>query len=146
MHHKGDPFTYIKRFKQCIQVAAMLDEGVGIGAAVGKLIRIAHADEIRRDAAAKLLHIGNNVAPEVGGGGIAMQQDNRIATSYLYVRHLLSQNQLTLFLIGKCCANHARILPFLFVTIQVSISSRPRRGQREREAQLPLASTARKKT
>src|SRR5438034_23157 len=72
MHHKGDPFTYAKRFEQRIQVAAILDEGIGAGAAIGQLLRIAHADEIRCNAAAKRLDMMNNIALDVGEGEIAM--------------------------------------------------------------------------
>ncbi len=92
MHHKGDALLDAEQVKECIQVAAVLDEGVGVRAAVGQLLRIAHADEIRRDTAAQSFQVRNDIAPEVGRGGIAMQEDNRIAASYLDVRHLLSQN------------------------------------------------------
>ena len=35
-----------------------------------------------------------------------MQEDNRITLALVHIRHLQSQNRLTLFLIGKCCADH----------------------------------------
>src|SRR5579859_4992905 len=53
------------------------------------------------------------MAPEVGGGGVTMQEDNRVSVSHLNIGHLLPQNLLMLFLIGKCCAHQKKFLFFL---------------------------------
>src|SRR5215472_18678247 len=106
MHYKGDSLLDVELIKECIQVAAVFNEGVGAGAAVGQFLRIAHADEIGCNAATKLLYIRNNVAPEVGGGGIAMQKDYRVAASYFYICHALSKDVRILFFVWKCCIYH----------------------------------------
>src|SRR5437660_1179830 len=98
MHNKSDSFTYTQRFEQRFKVAAMLNEGIGARAAVGQLLRIAHADEIRGKNAAKPLHVRNNIAPDVGEGGIAVQEDNRITLALVHIRHLQSLNKFPLFL------------------------------------------------
>lgn len=68
MHDKCDALADFEQVKQGIQKAAMLDEGVGGGAAVGQLGRITHANEIRGNTAPESFQVRNDIAPEVGRG------------------------------------------------------------------------------
>ena len=90
MHYKDDSLVDAELVKECIQVATMLYESVRVRAAVGQLVRVAHAYEVRRDTAAQSFQVRNNIAPEVGRGRVAVQKDDGIAVSYLCIRHLLS--------------------------------------------------------
>ena len=42
-------------------------------------VRFAHANQIHGNAAAVALHVGDNIAPQIRRGRIAMQKQNRIA-------------------------------------------------------------------
>ena len=46
---------------------------------LSQLIGVAHADQVGGDAAASCLQVQQHVAPEVRGGGIALQQHDRVA-------------------------------------------------------------------
>src|SRR5579862_3749928 len=95
----------------------MLDVGVGIGAATWQLRRITHANEVRSDTASKAFQRGDDVAPEVGRGRVAMQEDNGVASAHLYIGHLESKHLLKLFRIRKGCVRHT--IPSSFLKIAV---------------------------
>ena len=105
MHHKSHPLTHVEHFQQGIQIPPMFNKGVRSGTTVGQLRRITHADEVRGDYPTQRFGRGHNVAPEVRGGRVAVQKDNWITASRLYIGHLQSQNLLMFFLIRKCCAH-----------------------------------------
>jgi hypothetical protein len=52
MDNQGDPLPHVEGFEQGVEVAPMLDKAIRAGAAIRRLVRIAHADQVRRDAAA----------------------------------------------------------------------------------------------
>ena len=79
MDNEGDPLMHIQGVKQGVEVAAVFDEAVRLGSAVRQLVGVTHADQIRCDAASEGLEVGQHVALQVGGRGISVQQDNRIA-------------------------------------------------------------------
>jgi len=58
-----------------VEIAPMIDEPVG---AVRSRAGIAHADVVRRKAATERQQIRNDVAPEIGGCGVAVQKHDRI--------------------------------------------------------------------
>jgi hypothetical protein len=79
MHDQGDALTHSEFLQQGVEVAAVFDEAVRLGSAVRQLVGVTHADQIRCDAASEGLEVGQHVALQVGGRGISVQQDNRIA-------------------------------------------------------------------
>src|SRR5215469_1868109 len=99
--------------KQAIEVVAVLDEAIAIRAAVGQLVGIAHTDQVRRDATAQRLQVRQHVAPEVGRGGIAVQQHDGVALSHLHVRHLAVVDSSPLLLVRKCRRDHFRFSFFV---------------------------------
>jgi hypothetical protein len=52
MDDKGDPLAHTQGLQQGVGVAAMLDEAIRARATVRQLVGIAHADQVRRNAAA----------------------------------------------------------------------------------------------
>jgi hypothetical protein len=76
----------------------MFDEGIGARPTVRNLGRITHADEIGSDAAPELLHVRNDVAPEIGRSRITVQQHDRITLADIHVSHAESVNVDVLFL------------------------------------------------
>jgi hypothetical protein len=69
------------------EMIAMRGEAIGIGLHIRQLGWIAHADQIRRDQAALPFKLGDHIAPEIGRGWIAVQeQDRRAATLMIAMR------------------------------------------------------------
>jgi hypothetical protein len=48
---ESDPFAHIQGLEQGIEVAAVLDEAIRVRATIGQLVGVAHADQVRGDAA-----------------------------------------------------------------------------------------------
>ena len=69
-------------------VRGVRGEGVGAALRVGELAGLAHADQVRRDAAAQVLHVRDDVAPQVGRRRVAVQEDDRITFADVDVGHL----------------------------------------------------------
>src|SRR5439155_15009829 len=72
-----------------------LEPGVEVARMIGEAIRarrrlagVAHADEVGGQASALRLHVANDVAPEVGGGRVAVEEHHRIAPARVHVGHL----------------------------------------------------------
>src|SRR5690348_14083375 len=86
------PLAHIQGLEQGVEVAAVLDEAIRAGAAVRQLVGVAHADQVRGDAAAQRLQVRQHVAPEVRRGGVAVQQHDGVARSRLYVRHRAAED------------------------------------------------------
>ena len=57
--------AHIQSFKQSVEVPTLLNEPVRAGSAVRQLIGVAHADQVRGDAAAERLQVRDDVAPKV---------------------------------------------------------------------------------
>ena len=49
-------------------------EAVGVGAGVAELVRIAHADQVGRDNAANRRDCRHHIAPQIGRGRVAVQE------------------------------------------------------------------------
>src|SRR5258708_1294438 len=111
MEDQCDLLPYIKRLQQLIQVGAVLEVPIGGGATVVQLVGITHSNQVRCNTAPQTLKMRNDVAPDIGGGRIAMQEDNRIPFAYFDIGHLIPQNVLIFFLIRKCGVYH-EMLPF----------------------------------
>src|SRR5712692_8417577 len=59
-----------------IEITRMVNESVRTGRVLSAL---SHTDQIRREASAQRLEMRNNVAPEIRGGGVAMEKNDRRA-------------------------------------------------------------------
>ena len=67
---------------------------VGIGAGVFELFGVAHADQVRRHAAAEPGHLRHDVAPEIGRSRIAVQKEKRrFAFAELDIGHALAVDE-----------------------------------------------------
>src|SRR5207302_7058662 len=64
---------------------AVCREAVGVGIGIWQFGGIAHADQIRRDQPAASLQFGNDIAPQIGRGRIAMQKQHRRAFAALVI-------------------------------------------------------------
>jgi hypothetical protein len=71
-------------------IAAMLEERVALGPAGLELVRVSHANEIRRDAPVTGRQGGDDVPPEVGRRGVAVQEDQGISPAEIHVGELPS--------------------------------------------------------
>src|SRR4028118_2070630 len=63
----------------------MVHEAVG---AVGGCTCVAHPAPVRRQAATQPFDVRDDVAPEVGRGGVAVKEDDRLARAGVYVGDL----------------------------------------------------------
>ena len=52
MDDEGDPLMHIQGLEQGVEIAAVLDETIRVGATVGQLVGVAHADQVGGDTAA----------------------------------------------------------------------------------------------
>jgi hypothetical protein len=84
---KGDSSPHTERLEERVEVAAVLDEGVGMGTAVRQLVRIAHANQVGREAMAEAREVGDDVASEGGGCRVAVEEDDRVALPGLDIGH-----------------------------------------------------------
>jgi hypothetical protein len=62
-------------------------ETVGVGTGIWQFGGIAHADQVRRDQPAAPLQFGNDVAPQIGRGRIAVQKQHRRTLAALVIGH-----------------------------------------------------------
>src|SRR5258707_7036234 len=113
MDDEGDPLVHFQGLEQGVEVAAVLDEAIRAGATVRQLVGVAHADQVRGDAAAAWLQVRQHVAPEVRRGGIAVQQHDGVTLSHLHVRHLAAEDPPPLLLERKCRRDHRGFSYFL---------------------------------
>jgi hypothetical protein len=60
-----------------VDKSAVGREAIGIDARTGQLGGIAHADQVRRDQVAVAVKLGNDVAPEIRRGRVAVQEQHR---------------------------------------------------------------------
>ena len=93
-----------ERFEQGIEITGVLGEGVAVRSRVVQLVGVAHADQVRRQAMPEAGHRRHDVAPQVGRGGIAVQEHDRIALTHFGVGHLLAKH--FDFLLGQFVCVH----------------------------------------
>jgi hypothetical protein len=70
----------------------MRDEAVDVGTGVRQFAGVAHPDEVGRDEPAARFQFRNHVAPQIGGGRIAVQEQNRRAPPALVIGHAAVQD------------------------------------------------------
>ena len=76
MGDQGDVLGQAQGIEPRVQIACMVHETVG---AVRGPIRRAHAQQVGGQAAGPAGHVGDDVAPQVGRGGVAVQKHHRVA-------------------------------------------------------------------
>src|SRR5262249_20365327 len=64
-----------------VEIKPVIFEGVRIWATAGQLVAVAHAEQVGGQAAAEMGDCRDDVAPYEGGGGVAVQEDDRIAAA-----------------------------------------------------------------
>ena len=72
MYHEHHIVRDAEMFVQGIEVLAMLDKSIRAGSTIVQLVRIPHADQVRRNAPSQLGEVGHDVTPQIGRGGIAV--------------------------------------------------------------------------
>jgi hypothetical protein len=72
-----------------VEVAGVAREAVAVGLGVGRnLVRVAHADEIRRDQpAAGGLDVRQDASPQERGSRVAVKEHNRVPHAAFYIGH-----------------------------------------------------------
>jgi hypothetical protein len=68
----------------------MLDKAIPLRPWILELVAIAHADQIRGQATALALHMRHDIAPEIGRGRVAVQEDDRAPLAQLDIGHPLA--------------------------------------------------------
>ena len=107
MHHQGDVPVQTQRRQQPVEVMVGGQKAVTTGAVAGRqLFRIALPDQIRRDHPATADQLRNHIAPQVRGGGVAVQQHDRVALSFVHIGDALAVDVLEMFLVGHLVRNH----------------------------------------
>ncbi|KAI0557372.1 Haloalkane dehalogenase [Gracilaria domingensis] len=96
MNDQSDVGLDLERLQQLVQKVGVFHIRVAVGSAEIELVRVAHADEIRRDQATTSFEMRHDVSPQIRGGGVSVQEHDRIAVSNLDVRHPLAGNGLEL--------------------------------------------------
>src|SRR6476660_2159754 len=79
--------AHVEGLEERVEVCAVLDEPVGVRPAVGQLPGVPHPHEVRGDAPAEAAQVRDHVAPLVRGGGVAVQQHDRVAGTLVDVGH-----------------------------------------------------------
>jgi hypothetical protein len=88
VHHEHDGFRSPDHgIDEGSEIFAVGREAVGVGIGIGQFGGIAHADHIRRDQPAASRKPGNDVAPEIGRGRIAVQKQHRRALAAFMIGH-----------------------------------------------------------
>ena len=87
MNDEGDVLQ-VQRLDEALEVLRMVEESVGDVRLVGS----AHADEVGRDGTSHRGDVGDDVAPQIGRGRIAMQKQNGIPLALVDVVHLRAMN------------------------------------------------------
>jgi hypothetical protein len=87
MSHQDDLVTEFEAIQQRAQIVGVLGEAVRAGPGTRELVRVAGADEVHRDEPPPALDVGQYVAPQVGGHGVTVQEDDRPAVPFVQVGH-----------------------------------------------------------
>ena len=90
VYDQGDPAADAQRLPGCKQILTMFDVAITVRTRIIQLVRIAHADEIDRNAASLVRQVGHDITPEIGRGRIAVLKHDRIAIAHLDIRHSLA--------------------------------------------------------
>ena len=91
MYHEHDVAVEVQSDEEGVQIAAMFQKRVAVRPASLELLGVAHPDQVRRYAPGLSLDVGNDVAPQVGRGRVAVQEDDRVAAPDVDVRHSLAK-------------------------------------------------------
>jgi len=70
----------------------MRHKAVSIGTAFLKLFRVAHTNQVGRNAACVGCHVRYHVPPDVRGRGISVQKNDWSSHAYINVGHFFSIN------------------------------------------------------
>ena len=88
MHHEHQGFgRTCHRIDESPEISAVSGEAIGIGTGRSQLGGIAHADQIRHDQPAQTFQLGDNVAPEIGRGRIAVQEQHGTSLAAFVIGH-----------------------------------------------------------
>jgi hypothetical protein len=84
-----DVARQFERFEPRVEVARVIGEPVG---PIGGRARLTHADQIGRQAPPVFMEEGNDVPPEIGRRGVAVQEHDRVTGADVDVAHLGIEN------------------------------------------------------
>ena len=82
--HEGEVVAEVHAVEPGVEPLGVVDEAVGAG---GRGAGLPHADQVGREAARDVGAVGHDVAPEVGGGGVAVEEDDWVARALVDVGH-----------------------------------------------------------
>lgn len=98
--NKSGPITEIELVEETVEVFAMLNEPITVGAGVIEGLGVAHSDQVGSDAPSHIRKVGDDVAPQERRGGVAVKKHNRVTRAGVYICHLLAEYRYEFLLHG----------------------------------------------
>ena len=92
MHDERYTLFQLQMIEKCVYKLRMRGEVVAVGTGIRKFRRVPHADEVGNDAASEIGKRRPDIAPQVGGGGVTVQKNYRVALAGLDPGHFVPQN------------------------------------------------------
>ena len=86
VQHQGHARAQFEFIEKRAQVAIVIGEAVRSGPGIGQLVRLPHADQVRRNTSAVWHEVRQHVPPEIRRRGIAVQENDRIAGTFVRIR------------------------------------------------------------
>ena len=108
-----DVVAEVELVEQAVEIPAVFDERVRVRSDVVEFVRVVFSDEVGNDATRLALNVRHDVAPEVRGGRVAVEEHDDIAVSSVLrsgvvIRHLFAVDGEMLF--AQRCGAHATSL------------------------------------
>src|SRR5579859_3396401 len=87
MANQDDILRHAELLKQRVNETTVLQEAVTVRISTFQLFRVPHANQVWRDAAGLRRYVWHDITPEIGGGRIAVEEDNRRTAAELSISH-----------------------------------------------------------
>jgi hypothetical protein len=88
---EGHVVRHAEGVEERVEELAVACERVAPGVRAGQLVRVAHPDQIGRDAAPEAGELRDHVAPQIRRCRVAVQQHDRGAIALLDIRHAVPE-------------------------------------------------------
>src|SRR5450631_1883794 len=85
VQHQGNVPMQVQRLKPCVEIICMVQKAVS---AAWRGARLAHTDEVWREAPSEVADVGDDVAPKIRCGRVSVQEYDRVPATNGDVTHL----------------------------------------------------------